>query len=202
MAIETIGALVGITKTVIDSLKGVRDLAKGDDKAPVADLGDAITDFQKRIALIATQLEQAEMLGRMLPIWLKEHSKFEIWEANPSDDTLIMLDGELRSFISDSVRDHFSSVFFHASFDKLPSVVELLKELRQKLQELDGSLQAIPYSSLEGWRLHLPIVKTRLQDLRIVAVKLDDNADEVRRKLIAELREAAEISLDANPSAG
>lgn len=200
MAIETIGALAGISKTVIDSLKGLRDLIGRGDEEPVTELEVAFSEFQERIGFIATQLEQAEMLGRMLPIWLKEQSKFEIWETSPSDETLKMLDRDLRNFISDSVRDHFSSVFFQTSFDKLPSVLVLLKDLRQKLKELDGSIQAIPHSSLEGWRLYLPIVKTRLHDLRIVAVKLDDNADDVRRNLITELRQAADVQLDEDAS--
>lgn len=200
MAIETIGALAGITKTVIDSLKGLRDLVGRSDDEPVSELKVAFSEFQERIGSIATQLEQAEMLGRMLPIWLKELSKFEVWETGPSDETLQMFDRDLRNFISDSVRDHFSSVFFQASFDQLPTVLVLLKDLRQKLNDLDGSLQAIPHSSIEGMKLHLPIVKTRLHDLRIVAVKLDNNANDVRRNLIAELRHAAEVKPDDEPS--
>ena len=195
--LATIGILASISKTIIDSLKGLRELLPGGDIAPINDFMDAFSEHQKRIGQLAEQLSQAEMLGRMLPIWLQEHSKFKFWEAEPSDETLQKLDNELRNFIHDSIRDHFASTFFRTSFEQLPSVLEFLTDIRAKLKQLDTSIQATPHSSLDGWRLHLPVVKVRLNDLGLVAVKLDIHADELRDKLIQELKEASEVKFES-----
>ncbi len=196
MDITIIGTLAAATKGVIEAIKSVKDLVgtrQPTVRPPeVSQLEAAFETYRKRIGVLAEQLTQAETLTRMLPVWLKEHSRFEVWEEQPTDDRLRELDSGLRQFISDSVRDHFSSIFFRTSFDKLPAIPHMINEVRGDLTTLDQSLNAIPHSNVSAWRIHLPIVKVRLQDLRMKAFKLDSEADALRAQLIHELQDSAQ----------
>ncbi len=199
MDITAIGTLASAAKTIVDVIKNIRSLAGGQPDASTANIRQAqelqksFTDFQDRIAYISDQLHQTETLMRMLPIWLKEHSQFEVWDKDPKDDVLKKLDSGLRQFIFDSVHDHFSAVFFQTSFSKLPGVPQMLEDIRDNLKELDTSLNAIPHTNLQAWKEHLPIIKVRLSDLRIKASKLDSHTGTLRGELVQELKDAAGI---------
>jgi hypothetical protein len=195
MDLTIIGTLAAATKGVVEAIKSVKDMIGARPSEPAATniskLEQSFETYRKRIVILAEQLLQTETLTRMLPVWLKEHSQFEVWEEQPSDERLRELDSGLRRFIGDSIHDHFSGMFFRTSFDKLPTVPSLIDQIRSDLKALEASLDAIPHSNLPAWRIHLPIIKVRLNDLRVKAVKLDNLCDTLRGELVLELKDSA-----------
>jgi hypothetical protein len=188
MIIE-IGALVGIVKNLLDSGKTGLDIFGGNSKKQTA---SGIKKTQERLAGIAEQLYQSVALSKMLPIWLKEHSRYDLYENTLSNDDVKLLDSGLRALISDSIHDHFSGTFFHTSFAALPGVEAAIKGFRERLGALENQLNGIPPGDTTSWRRTWPILKVRMLDLRIEAVKLNNLADALHSQLIVELREAAQ----------
>ena len=70
---------------------------------------------------------QSMALSKMLPIWLKEHSAFDLYENTLADDDVKLLDTGLRTLIFDSIHDHFSGTFFQTSFAVLPAAEDGIK---------------------------------------------------------------------------
>jgi hypothetical protein len=69
----------------------------------------------------------------------------------------------------------------------------MLEDIRRDLKELETSLDAIPHANLQAWKVHLPIVKVRLSDLRKKAFRLDSHVGDLRGELVQELRDAAGV---------
>jgi hypothetical protein len=191
--ITEIGALVGILKGLLESTKTGLDLLGGASKKKKA--AEDVKKTQERLAGIAEQLYQSVALSKMLPIWLKEHSKYDLFENTLSNDEVRLLDGGLRGLILDSIHDHFSGTFFHTSFAALPGVEALINEFRNRLTALENQLNGIPPGDATAWRRTWPVLKVRMHDLRIEALKLNNLADTLHSKLIVELREAAQASV-------
>src|SRR5437867_4238394 len=189
--ITEIGALVGIVKTLLEAGKTGWELFGGASKKSTA---ESVKKTQERLAGIADQLFQSMALSKMLPIWLKEHATVDLYTEDLSDDEVKLLDSRLRQLISDSIHDHFSGTFFRTIFAVLPGVEAGIKTFRDKLLALETQLNGIPPGDATSWRRAWPIVKMRMQDLRLEAVKLDNVADEVHASLVRELRDAASLS--------
>jgi gas vesicle protein len=187
--ITEIGALVGILKSLLEAAKSGRELfGSGASRKATA---EAIKKTQDRLAGIADQLFQSVALSKMLPIWLKEHATVDLYTDTLTDDEVKLLDSRLRQLISDSVHDHFSGTFFGTSFAVLPGVDAGIKGFRERLLALEAQLDGIPPGDATSWRRAWPIVKVRMHDLRLAAVKLDNLADELHASLVRELRDAA-----------
>jgi hypothetical protein len=191
--ITEIGVLVGILRDLLESSKTGFDLFGGFSKKQTA---KGVKKTQERLAGIAEQLYESVALSKMLPIWLKEHSRYDLYENTLSNDDVRLLDSGLRALISDSIHDHFSGTFFHTSFAALPGVEAAIKEFRNRLSALEVQLNGIPPGDTTAWRRTWPILKVRMHDLRIEAVKLNNLADTLHSELIVELREAAQASVN------
>jgi len=187
--ITEIGALVTIMKTLLDATKTGKELFGGGERKK------AIQNAQERLDGVAEQLFQSVTLSKMLPIWLKEHAEVDLYVDKLSNDDVKLLDNRLRNLIFDSIHDHFSGTIFRMSFAVLPGVENGIKAFRDKLLALETQLNGIPAGNAKAWRLAWPIIKIRMQDLRIEAVKLDNLADEIHSKLVTELRETAKLPI-------
>ena len=189
--IAEFGALVGIVKSLLEVAKAGSDLFGRISKKQTE---QELKKLQERLAGIADQLHQSVALSKMLPIWLKEHSTYDLFENSLTNDDVKLLDRGLRNLISDSIHDHFSGTFFHTSFATLPGVDAGIKKFRDSLSALEGQLDGIPPGDATSWRRAWPILKVRMHDLRVEALKLNNLADELHSKLIVELRDAAQTS--------
>lgn len=186
-----VGALVGVVKGLFDLTKSGMDLfGRRGEAARVP-----IQKLQERMSGLAEQLERSVMLSKMLPIWLKEHASVDLYEDKLSNEDVRLLDSRLRSLISDSIHDHFSGVFFRTSFAVLPGVDSAMKAFQSSLTALEQQLNGIPPGDAVSWRRAWPLIKLRMNDLRIEAVKIDNLAEHVHAQLITEIRDAA----SANP---
>jgi hypothetical protein len=188
--ITEIGALVGIMKTLLEATKAGMELFGAGARKRSA---ESVSKAQERLGGVAEQLFQSVALSKMLPIWLQEHSKFDLYTDKLSDDNVKLLDSGLKRLISDSIHDHFSATFFRTSFAVLPNVETGIQGFRQRLVALETQLEGITAGNADSWRLAWPTLKVRLNDLRIEATKLDSMADELHAKLVTELRETAKL---------
>lgn len=189
--ITEIGALVGILKVLLEAAKTGRELFGGATKKATA---EAVKKTQERLAGIADQLYQSLALSKMLPIWLNEHATVNLYTDKLTTVQVKLLDQRLRQLISDSIHDHFSGVFFGTSFAVLPGVEAGIEDFRDRLKALEVQLNGIPAGDAVAWRRAWPTVKTRMQDLRREAEKLDTLSEAVQASLVHELREAAKLA--------
>jgi hypothetical protein len=190
--ITEIGALVAILKALLDAAKSGRELFGGSSSKKAT--AEAVKKTQARLGGIAAQLFQSVALSKMLPIWLKEHATVDLYTDALTDDEVKLLDSRLRQLVSDSIHDHFSGTFFGTSFAVLPGVEAGIKGFRDKLLALESQLNGIPPGDAISWRRSWPVVKVRMHDLRLEAVKLDNVADEVHASLVRELKDAASLT--------
>jgi hypothetical protein len=197
--ITEIGALVVILKDILESSKTGLDLFGVVSKKRTV---EGIEKTQERLAGIAEQLYQSVSLSKMLPIWLREHSRYDLYQNILSNDDVKLLDSGLRSLISDSIHDHFSATFFQTSFAALPGAEAAIEEFRDRLSALENQLNGIPPGDATAWRRTWPILKVRMHDLRVEAVKLNNLADTIHSELIVELREAAQAPVRGNATPG
>jgi hypothetical protein len=188
--ITEIGALIDIISTLLEASKTGWELFGGSRKATT----DSVKKAQERLAGIADQLFQSVALSKMLPIWLKDHATVDLYTEALSDDDVKLLDSKLRSLIGDSIHDHFSGTFFRTNFAVLPGVDAGIKGFRERLLALEAQLNGIPPGDAVSWRRAWPILKVRMNDLRMEAVKLDNLADDVHSSLVQELRDASSLS--------
>ena len=189
MIIE-IGALVTIIKSLLEASKTGQELFGGASRRATV---KSIEKTQERLAGIADQLFQSVALSKMLPIWLKEHAAVDLYTDTLSDDDVKLVDTRLRQLISDSIHDHFSATFFRTNFAVLPGVGVGIKSFGDRLLALETQLNGIPPGNTTAWRLAWPIVKIRMNDLRLEAVKLDNLADEIHTSLVREIKDAATL---------
>ena len=186
--ITEVGALVSIIKNLLDSTKTGRELwGVGNKKLTI----DSITKTQGRLSGISEQMFQSMALYKMMPIWLKEHAQFDLFDNTLSNEDVTKLDTKLRGLIFDSNHDHFKATFFHTSFSVLPGVDDGIKQFGDKLKALEDQLNGIPAGDATSWRRTWPILKMRMHDLRVEAVNLMVRVDEIQTALIMELRDAA-----------
>jgi hypothetical protein len=184
--ITEVGLLVTIVKNLVDVAKAGSDLFGKRQKTTL----DAVSELKSRISGIAEQLQQSVALSKMLPIWLKEHDAVDLFTDKLSDDDVRLLDSRLRSLIADSIHDHFSGTFFRTNFACLPGVETSIKSFRERLLALEQQLNGIVPGDSIAWRRTWPIIKLRMHDLRIEAVKVNNLADELHSELVQELRQA------------
>ena len=76
----------------------------------------------------------------------------------------------------------------------MPGVEAGIKGFRERLLALETQLNGIPPGDATSWRRAWPVVKVRMHDLRLEAVKLDNLADEVHASLVRELKDAAGLA--------
>jgi hypothetical protein len=182
-----VGLLVTIVKGLVDVAKGGADLFGKRQKATA----QAVAQLKERIAGLAEQLHQSVALSKMLPIWLKDHAEVDLFTDKLSDDDVRLLDSNLRRLIHDSVHDHFSGTFFRTSFNCLPGIEAAIKAFRERLLALEQQINGILPGDATMWKRTWPILKLRMHDLRIEAIKVNNLADEVHSTLVQELRSAA-----------
>jgi len=188
LMLTEIGALVSIVKGLVDIAKGGSGMFGGGKKIPQA----AVDQLQQRVAALAEQLHQSVALSKMLPVWLKEHSQFNLYADHLSDDEVKVLDSGLKSLVSNSIRDHFSGVFFKTSFACLPGIDAAIKAFQGRLHDLEQQLNGIPPGDAQAWRHAWPVLKVRLNDMRVEALRIENMADDVHSKLVQELRLAGQ----------
>ena len=184
-----IGALVVIVKNLLDGTKTGLDLF-----GRRADAQKNVKALQDRVCGIAEQLDRCVALSKMLPIWLKDHSEVDLFTDKLSDDEVRLLDTKLRSLISDSIHDHFSGVFFRTSFAVLPGMEPAMNGFQQRLLALEQQLNGVPPGDAISWRRSWAVIKVRMHDLRVEAVKIDNLAEQIHTQLIVELRDASNAS--------
>ncbi len=189
--ITEIGSLVGIVNSLLTSAKTGRELFGGSKRRLAT---ESVRNAQERLAGIADQLYQSVALSKMLPLWLREHATVDLYTDALTDDEVKLLDSTLRQLISDSIHDHFSGTFFMTNFTGLPGVEPGIKLFREKLIALESQMNGILPGDATSWRRSWPIVKVRMTDLRVEAVKLENVAEEVHASLLRELRDAASLS--------
>jgi len=182
-----VGVLVGIVKALVDVAKTGTDLFGKRQKATA----ESVEKLKERIAGIAEQLQQSVALSNLLPIWLKDHANVDLFTDKLSNDDVKVLDSKLRQLISDSVHDHFSGTFFRTSFACLPGVEAGISRFRERLIALEQQIDGITPGDAVAWRRTWPLIKSRMSDLRIEAVKINTLASEIHSQLVQELRQAA-----------
>lgn len=198
MGIElaTIGTLVSIGKNVIDAvkaLKGAVSLKDNESDEKMKALEEAFNNFSGRISVLAEQLEQSERLTRQVPAWLEVASRMPMWKSIEQMDEREAKDTleDLKRFIFDSIRDHFSGTFFHTDFDKLPELQRKIEFFRDRLTTLDNSLKPIAPGNLAVFKGMWPQIVTQFNDATNSASEIQRQADDVQAELIKELKETS-----------
>lgn len=199
--LTVLSSLVTIGKTIMDTIKTTKDVFKKDKtqnsidaEAHLDTLTSGFAVYQKRIELLATQVFQCETLSRFIPMWLVHHNKFNDIQVSPSTEELKILDTELRWFITDSIRDHFSSAFFRTNYDKLPEIERLIKSFRDGINEIDRDLSAIPHGQTNMLQLSWGVtIKADLFRLRRDAMEIEKKANEIFEDVVNELRQASSV---------
>jgi hypothetical protein len=130
----------------------------------------------------------------MLNAWLEVARLMPMWsDVNRlTSDDIRRIDSDLRGFISESVGDHFSSIFFSSNFDKLPGIERKIDIFRAKLNDLDRTINAIPPGNTEVFKGLWGTITTQFNDLRNMAQEISRLADDIQGSLIHELRDAAQ----------
>lgn len=195
MDIATIGSLLGITKSVIEIIKGVGSIfsaSSGKEK-----LKDGFSQLYGRIDVLSVQLEQCESLTRMVPAWLELANHMPMWQQPSaiSPREAQILEQDLRRLIDDSIRDHFSTAFFQSKFDRLPDVPLKIEIFRDRLRTLDRTISAIQPGSTQALVALWPQITTQFNDARNTAYEIQRIADDLQGRLIQELRDAAQQGL-------
>jgi hypothetical protein len=201
LTITALSSLVTIGKTIIDTIKSARDLFSNDKsqnsidaEAHLDNLTKGFAVYQQRVELLAEQIYQCETLSRILPTWLQSYNRFGYISNTPTQDELGMLDIELRRFMTESIRDHFSSAFFRTNYDKIPEIENLIKNFRDRINELDRDLSAIPPGHLQmlelSWNTTL---KADLFRISRDAGDIESKANEKFQEVVNELREVASL---------
>lgn len=193
MDVMTVGALVAITRNLIEAIKGARSFwsNKPKEDAELERIEQAFAAFQARLRHLAEQLTQSEALARMLPIWLNVLAQIPVWQNVLADDDVPKLDRQLRRLISDSIHDYFSATFFHQDFGALPDVLKKIEQFRERLQDLERELLAIPFGNQGAWKSHWPSLKMRLGDLDRLARDLESHVADLHGRLVREIESAA-----------
>ena len=201
ITLTVLSSLVTIGKTIMDTIKTTKDVFKKDKtqnsidaEAHLDTLTSGFAVYQKRIELLATQVFQCETLSRFIPMWLVHHNKFNDIQVAPSTEELKILDTELRWFITDSIRDHFSSAFFRTNYDKLPEIERLIKNFRDGINDIDRDLSAIPQGQTNMLQLSWGVtIKADLFRLRRDAMEIEKKANETFEEVVNELRQASTV---------
>ena len=201
ITLTVLSSLVTIGKTIMDTIKTTKDVFKKDKtqnsidaEAHLDTLTSGFAVYQKRIELLATQVFQCETLSRFIPMWLVHHNKFNDIQVAPSTEELKILDTELRWFITDSIRDHFSSAFFRTNYDKLPEIERLIKKFRDGINDIDRDLSAIPQGQTNMLQLSWGVtIKADLFRLRRDAKEIEKKANETFEEVVNELRQASTV---------
>ena len=201
--LAAIGSLAGIATSVVNAAKGLRDLfsrgGRETENAALKALQDAFDGYNDRMRVLSEQLEQSERLTRMVPSWLELSKRMPVWkQASDLDDheARTVLE-DLRGFIHNSVRDHFSGTFFHTDFDKLPGIPDKLTIFRARLKTIDGTLNPIAPGNIAGLRSFWPQIATQFNDAVNGAREIEYDADNIQGDLIRELRDAANVTVSA-----
>lgn len=201
LTLTAFSSLVTIGKSIMETIKTAKDVFKNDKTSSsktaethLEELTNNFSVYQKRIELLATQVYQCEILSRFIPMWLVHHNKFNDIPVSPTSDELKTLDTDLRYFITDSIRDHFSSAFFSTNYDKLPDIEIMITEFRKRINEIDRDLSAIPPGQTNMQHLQLAwstTIKSDLFRIRRDAMAIEKKANDTFEVVVNELRQAA-----------
>lgn len=186
-----IGALVGIVKGLLDVTKAGKSFLAGFGKKEAA--SKTVAALQERVDGIAAQIHHCAMLTKMLPDWMRAHSRFDLFQEKLTDEQIRHLDSELRDFIVQSVHDSFSGIIFQTNFDSLPGMEFRMKVFREDLAALDATLNSIQQGDFKAWRQSWTVLKFRLGGLRQEALQVGALADKIFLALLQELKDAAKV---------
>jgi hypothetical protein len=195
--IATIGSLVGITKGLIDIVKGAGSFFSGGPAKDTVTL--QVAKLYGRIEQLAIQLEQCERLTRTVPAWMGIADRMPMWAqvSSLSPERAQSLDRDLRGLIDESVRDTFSGTFFRSDVDRLPDIPDQIRIFRARLTSLDTTISAIPPGNLPALQALWGQITTQFNDARNSARDIQRRAEDLQADLIRELREAASDGLGA-----
>ena len=195
--------LLSLAKTLVDTLRGIRDLATAPgDRTPesasvekIKEASEAFTLFRERLAKIVVQLEQSEELIHLLPVWQRDYDEIDVWKTELDNQDVVNTDRRLRNLVRDSLIDHFSGLTQKEKFPALSGVPSKIEEFRTRLEALQQDLDGIPHGNAEVWRLHWPTLKVRLGDIRDQASKIEMDALAIHTEQIREISEATVADL-------
>ena len=201
-SLTTASSLVSIGKSIIDLIKTTKEVFKKDSSKSVEngdkkleEINGIFKIYSERIELLATQIYQCETLSRFIPMWLVHHDKFNYISAKPNQEELNLLDSELRSFIVDSIHDHFSSAFFRTNYDKLPEIEKMINDFRKRIRDIDRDLNAIPSGRTDMLELSWgTTIKADLFRLRRDVMDIERKANDKFEDVVNELKKAASIN--------
>jgi hypothetical protein len=200
--LTAIGTLATIAVSVVSAAKGLKDLLAGrrgtdQEESTLNALQTAFNEYNGRMRVLAEQLEQSERLTRMVPAWLELADRMPVWKqaSDLNDHEAKTVLDDLRGFIHESIRDHFSGTFFHTDFAELPNIPEKLNVFRARLKTIDGTLS--PITNTAGLRAFWPQIATQLNDAVNAARDIQQDADNIQGDLIREIRDAANISFSS-----
>ena len=197
MELAAIGALVGITKSVIDIVKSVGSAMR--DRSAQDKLNAGVAELYGRIDILSVQLEQSENLTRMVPAWIELANRIgRSLYGEPSKMTaseVQIVEGDLRDLMHESIRDHFSSTFFREQFDKLPDVPLKLELFRDRLKTLDRTISNMAPGDLSALSALWPQIRTHFNEAQNTARDIERLAEDLHGELIKELRDAAKLGL-------
>ncbi len=197
MDIATAGALVGISRKVIATLKDVKSLFSASKTKEVSEKIDEMekefASFHQRIGILAVQLQQSEALTRQVPAWIEVADRMPLWRSTDDLDqeTARILTQDLRNFVHDSIRDHFSGTFFNTNFDQLPSIHQRIEIFRSKLHSLDQTVNVIAPGNVEALKSLWAQLTTQFNDTKNEAYEIQRLADSIQESLITELQDTA-----------
>jgi hypothetical protein len=202
MDFATIGLLATIGKTLVDTFKGVRDLLDTKDPRRIADkspenfdkLKENFIDYQKRLEMLALQLERSETLTRMIPTWFADVNRLPLWKdvTTLQSSELWQVHHDLQELIRQSIHDHFSSTFFRTDFDALSGVDQQMIVFRGQLNQLDNRVRTIQPGNEQVFRGLWSTLALDINNLRDTAITIERMGEDIHGKLIHELRDAAQ----------
>lgn len=201
MDITTIGVLVGLAKTLVDTMKGIGDLMStrksflgGDTgKAEFEKLKENVKLFYQRLDTLTEQLEKSELLVRIVEAWLQVIHRMSIPSSleKSSDDEAKSIYEDLRDFLRDTSSDYFSGAFFRTDFRQFPTVETDLNVFRSNLDQLKATVNSITPQNMAVFKLQWPVITTQLNNLRNSGSQVSQTVSQVHEQLIQELRDAA-----------
>ena len=192
------GALVILARNLIETIKSLGGVIRRSrrDEAQIKQfeqLLESVKKYNNRLSDLAVQLEQSERLTRMMPAWLQLASTMPFWQ---DPDRLEMsdirkLDSDLRRFVHDSTRDHFSGTFFHTDFTALPGVESEIKVFRRFLTDFDNTLSAVPPGNAPAFKALWASLSTQFNSLTNRALEIERLAEDLQGSLVRELVQAS-----------
>jgi hypothetical protein len=196
--LTTVGALVSTTKAVVETVKTLRDLltqggwgTSSRAKAEVEKVSASFATLQKRLNVLADQLQKSAHLVSMVETWLQIANRMPLQSIRgKSDEEIEHIHNELSHFLHQSTSDFFSSAF-QTRFHDIPTVQQELDSFNTLLGVESSTVSSIRAQNVRAIRSQWEVITTQFHTLCNAGQKVQQAANRAHFQLIEELRQAA-----------